>query len=197
MAEPSKEPKESYAALKNIVVLFVIWGAIMFALFSSRSIRDFFSGALDFSKNNSYSDIIVMADKRGEARQLNFYADGKIDINDVVQSVNNPYLFYAATSNGIYASNDGGSNWRKIDLPKEIGNEMAVERIFTNLNRPYEMSILIFDGDKGIIYTTPDNFYSIKKSFEAGKEGLTNLINDRNISTIIPTGDKFIIGTKN
>lgn len=193
MAEEKKIGGNSFT---NIIVLLVIWVAIFSLLLANKGIRKFILSPFNSSQVSTYNDVVSIVDKNGAMKQINFYSSGRVDVNDVVQSLNNPYLFYAGTSDGIYASNDAGVTWRNIDFPKEMNNSMTVERIFTNQSRPYEISFLVFDGDRAIIYTTVDNFFSIRKSYETNKESLKSVIGDRNISTIIPVGDSFIIGTK-
>jgi len=192
----AEEKKTGNGSFTNIIVLLVIWVAIFSLLLENKGIRKFILSPFNSAQVNTYNDVVSVVDKNGAIKQINFYSSSKVDVNDVIQSLNNPYLFYAGTSNGIYASNDAGTTWRKIDFPKDINNSMAVERIFTNQNRPYEISFLVFDADKAMIYTTVDNFFSIRKSYEINKESLKSVIGDRNISTIIPAGNSFIIGTK-
>jgi len=192
----AEEKKTGNGSFTNIIVLLVIWVAIFSLLLENKGIRKFILSPFNSAQVNTYNDVVSVVDKNGAIKQINFYSSSKVDVNDVIQSLNNPYLFYAGTSNGIYASNDAGTTWRKIDFPKDINNSMAVERIFTNQNRPYEISFLVFDVDRAMIYTTVDNFFSIRKSYEINKESLKSVIGDRNISTIIPAGNSFIIGTK-
>ncbi|MBI5401320.1 hypothetical protein HZB05_00635 [Candidatus Wolfebacteria bacterium] len=194
MAE--KKETEKHNPLVSLVVFVVIWFTFFLVVFSNANVRKFISNLFAFSKKGFYQDVIFVSDEKNEFSGAKFYYEKKPDVNDVAQSLLNPRTFFAATNYGIFVSYDEGLDWYHIDLPKEIGAAIPVSRIFTNPNDYSEIYFLILDGDNGVIYSTRDNFYSVKKKFEIKGDVIDKIIGNRSISTIFPAGDKFIIGTK-
>lgn len=180
---------------KNIAVMAIIWITFIVVVFSNPAIQKYFKNIFTGSKYGYYGDVIFLSPSKNVFTNGKVYYDKKPDVYDIVMSPFNKNHFLAATNYGLFLSSDNGLNWYHFDLPKTIGTEIPIYRIFTN-PQSQEISILILDGENGIIYTTSDNFYSLKKSFEINKKEAVQIIKDRTISTIISMGSgKFILGT--
>ncbi len=191
-----KEPEKKHNPLISLIVFVAIWFTFFLVVFSNANVRKFISNLFAFSKKGFYQDVILVSNKKNEFSGAKFYYEKKPDVNDVAQSLLNPRTFFAATDYGIFVSYDEGLDWYHIDLPKEIGATVPISRIFTNPRNYSEIYFLILDGDNGVIYSTNDNFYSVKKKFEIKGEIVDKIIGNRSISTIFPAEEKFIIGTK-
>lgn len=183
--------------LKNIIVIVVIWGAFILLLLNNVAIRkvlsSIFSGLAGSSKIVALKNVIFLSENN-IISGANFYSKATVNIFDIVQSPANPKLFYAATSSGIFASSDGGINWYKINIPKEL-EKSTFYRIFINPKKPFEISLVAFENNKAMLYRTKDNFYSISKLFELDNDTLEKMAKGKSISTIAPADGKFIIGT--
>ncbi len=193
MAEkPAPKPGGTHL---NIAVLVIIWVTFMIVVLSNPSVRKFLSSLIT-PPGGYYQDVIVISPSDNVFKNSKVYYDKKPDIYDIAQSQSNQSKFWAATNYGLFVSSDGGLSWYHFDLPKAIGAETPVYRIFTDPQSATEISILILNSNNGIIYTTNDSFYSFVKSFEITKDLAAKIASDRNISTIIPTSNNgFVVGT--
>ena len=191
-----EEKKPSGGNLGNIFVLVVIWGSLFALILSNQNIKNYFSSLLGSSAGKSYENVLLVSPSKNVFSKAKIYYGKRPQINDIAQSLSNPAMVFAATNYGIFVSYDGGLDWYHQDLPEGVGGETPVSKIFTNPARPSEISILILNGNNGIIYTTGDNFRSLNKSFELSKEVFQQLAGNGSISNIVPAGNKFIIGIK-
>lgn len=193
----AEEKPSGINPILSIIVLLVIWLTAISFIWGNNGIRDFFSNIFHFSPQiNTYNDVVVTAYNNGSFGKANFSASGRVNINDIASSPNSPYIFYAATDNGIYMTSDSGNTWAKITLPKDIDSNINAQRIFTSSRRPSEISFLIMNSSGATVYSTEDNFSSVQKTFSVDKDNLKSIVGSRTISTILPLGDRFIIGTK-
>lgn len=183
---------------KNIIVLVVIWLSFFLAILSNEKARNFIYSIFGYSKPNYFEDVLLISKSGQEFSKAKIYFDAKPDVYDVIASPFSSGMFFASTNYGIFVSSDNGQGWYHLDLPKDIGVRTPVYRVFFNLKDPTEISILVLTKDSGLIYKTNDNFYSLKKSFEISADVAKKIIDDRSITTILPTGNnQYLIGTSN
>lgn len=180
----------------NIGVLAIIWITFILVVFSNPNVRKFLSSLISGSKVESYQDVMLFSPSKNVFANAKVYFDKKPDVYDIIKSPYAQNNFLAATNYGLFLSYDNGASWNHLNLPKEIGAETPVYRIFYNPQSDLEVFILILNDNKGTIYMTDDNFRSFSKAFEITKEMTDKIAKNRSVSTIIPTGDNgFIIGT--
>jgi len=196
MAFPEK-PKPSGGTHINIGVLLIIWGTLILIVLSNPDVRKFISSLIGGgSKVESYQDVMLFSPSKNIFTNSKVFYDKKPDVYDIIKSPYAQKNFLSATNYGLFLSSDNGTSWNHLNMPKEIGTETPVYRIFYNPQSALEVFILVFKDGNGMLYMTNDNFHSFAKSFEITKELVNKMAKNRSISTIIPTGDNgFIIGT--
>lgn len=184
--------------LKNIIVILTIWGVLVFILFGNSTIRNYIFDIFPFFKTTPKADISkssVFIYNGNNFASANFYGGEKTGIFDIAQSSVNSNIFYAATDSGIFMSNDGAQNWYRLNLPKEF-ESMQISRIFINYLRPYEISFLVFQKDRAILYITRDNFFSVDKLFEINRDTIKGFANDKTANIVKPAfNGNILIGT--
>ncbi len=94
-------------------------------------------------------------------------------------------LLYAGTSNGLFISKDGGKKWYSFsDLEKILTKAKVYQIKFSPLNN-HKIYISLFKNGKGGIYESSNNFFTLNKIFDLGKEMAYK---------IEPYGNSFLLG---
>ncbi len=171
----------------GFIVVILIWGGLIFFLFntpllSELSGGDFFgSGLLSF--NGVLSEQKGIIDVLGGSQGATVHFSKKIDIWDIEVSPEDSNLIFAASNSGLFISRDAGLNWYNFsDVEHKINSNGAIYKIlFNNLKgNSSEKFLSVFRNDKGIIYESRDNFFSLEKIFEIDKEAIYDFETDGN-----------------
>ena len=167
----------------DFVVILLIWGGLMLFLLQSLPAdahksdnRNFSASIISLFKNQvkpkEIKGIISVFDKKGDFKKASVFFSRKIDIYDIKISPTlpagrqgGPKLIFAGSDYGLFVSRDNGFNWKSFsDNEKKIGADAKIYKILFGPSDYGHLSV--FQGNKGIIYQSRDNFSSLTKILE-------------------------------
>ena len=94
----------------------------------------------------------------------------KPDIFEIQNSLSDTSVLYTATSQGLFISRDGGKNWYNwSDLERKIDGA-SIYKITFDKNVSGRTFISTFKNNRGYIYETRDNLFSLNQIFDASGE---------------------------
>jgi len=120
-----------------------------------------------------------------------FESSGLPDVYDIASNpVSN--LLYAGTSKGLFISKDKGKKWYSFaDLEKILAKARIYQIKISPIN-PRKIYVSLFKNGKGGLYVTKDNFFTLTKVFDLGKEAVYKIEPDKN-SLILGVSDGRLI----
>ncbi|MCX6702623.1 MAG: hypothetical protein NTW60_02040 [Candidatus Wolfebacteria bacterium] len=162
----------------------IIWGVLVYSILNFLPVsyssgtsflasgKDTLLDSVKDSKNASRAISVFKRDGKFLGGSLNY--PGGVDIYGIKNSPKNQNLFFAATDKGLFVSRDGGLNWRNFsDIEKKIGeNTKIYGLIFSPDGRAY---ISVYGDNKGFLYASNDNFFSLDKIADWDKEGVYSM----------------------
>ncbi len=163
----------------GFLVVLLIWGGLLYILFYNTSFTLNFLGNSSLASSlssfrkalNSQKEIIGIFNKDGDFENATIHFNKKIDILDIKISPQDPKLIFAGSNQGMFVSRDGGLNWYSfLDVEHKID---SYTRIYKILFDSSEMAFIsTFQNNKGIVYKTQNNFFSLEKIFELDGEAI-------------------------
>ncbi|MBI5147941.1 MAG: hypothetical protein HZA37_02210 [Parcubacteria group bacterium] len=152
--------------MEKIIPLFFLIFIVGIAAYFLPTVFQAFNLEAGGAEGNK-SEALALSANGGEFHQAIIHGLGSTpDIFDVEQSLIDDSVFYAATNRGLLISKDGGENWHAFsDLEKKIDGA-AIYKTVANRTNPKQIFISASKGDKGFVYLTEDNFFSLKPIFE-------------------------------
>lgn len=121
------------------------------------------------------NQVIFLSNARGENEPAFWNSSLKPDIFEIQSSPLNSNVLYAATGRGLFISRDSGKNWYSwSDLEKKIDGA-AVYKIVFDKNVNGRAFIAAFKNNRGYVYETKDNFFSLNPVFDSVSEVVYSL----------------------
>ncbi len=173
----------------GFVVIILIWGGLLYFLFSTPLLSEFtgnkFLGSSLLSLNSGLNEqeeviSIFYDDNKENFQKAKIHFNKSIDVFDIKVSSDNPELIFAGSNHGLFVSRDSGLNWYNFsDLEQNINSNTTVYKILFVDGQSY---ISVFQNNKGIVYKSQDNFFSLEKIFELEDEAVYDFdINGSNL----------------
>jgi len=168
----------------GFLAVILVWGGLIYFLLgggsistglnSSNFLASAFSGINGVSSNLKQQEgVIGIVDAQGNFQTAKIHSNSAVDIFDNEISQDNPQLIFAGSNRGLFISKDGGLNWYAFsDLEHKIIPDTQVYKIIFNKYKKTEGFISVFSGNKGIIYKSEDNFFSLDKLIDFDNEGV-------------------------
>jgi len=165
----------------GFIALIVVWGGLFYLIFftpliSGTSGNHFLASALSsFSRvsDTQQKEVIAIFNKEGNYKKTNLHFNKSVDILDIEASPIDSSLIFAGSNQGLFVSKDSGLNWYNFsDVEHKINSDAKVYKIAFNPNKTTEEFISVFYGNKGTIYKSRDNFFSLEKIFEINNEAV-------------------------
>ncbi len=179
----------------GFVVIILIWGGLLYFLFSTPLLSEFtgskFLGSALLNFNSGLKEQkeiigIFYDDNKENFQKAKIHFNKSIDIFDIKIFPENPELIFAGSNYGLFISRDGGLNWYNFsDLEKNITSNATVYKILFANGQSY---ISIFQNNKGIVYKSQDKFFSLEKIYE---------IEDEAVYDIAVNGNNLYLGLSN
>lgn len=152
--------------------------------FPNNSLASAFSVSNSSDKNYQKGIIGISEDKKN-FQPANFHFEKSVDIFNIEASIIDHNLIFAGSNKGLFVSRNGGLDWYVFsDLEKEIDSS-EVYKILTGAEQNNEIFISAFKNNKGAVYKTTDDFFSLEKIFE---------INDEAVYDFVVSGDSLYFG---
>lgn len=196
----------------GFIIVILIWGSLLSFLFNSplapkftgtklfsSAISGFSSDANTQKKEVGQKEIIGIFDDNNKAdfQKANIHFNKSIDVFDIKISSNNPQLIFAGSNHGLFVSRDAGLNWYNFsDLESSINSNTVVYKILfeSKTNQAY---ISVFQNNKGTVYKSKDNFFSLEKIFEIQDEAVYNFdVNGDNLYLGLSNGRLLLYSLK-
>lgn len=147
------------------------------------------------------SQVIFLNNASGEIEPVFWHSSLKPDIFEIQSSPFNDVILYAAASHGLFVSRDSGKNWYPwSDLEKKIENA-AIYKITFDKNASGRAFVAAFKNNRGYVYETRDNFFSLNPVFDSSSEAVYGLelvhgdlligLSDGRILSYIPQTKEF------
>ncbi|MEK7555276.1 MAG: hypothetical protein AAB516_00415 [Patescibacteria group bacterium] len=177
----------------DAIVIVLIWGGLATMLFNflpsinfpNNSLASAFSVFNPPAESRYYKEIISISKDKENFQNVAFHSENQADIFDIKASVASSDLFFAGSDNGLFVSRNGGLDWYVFsDLEKEIDSS-EIYKILTGAEQNNEIFISAFKNNKGVVYKTTDDFFSLEKIFE---------INDEAVYDFAISGDSLYFG---
>ena len=173
----------------GFVAIILIWGGLLYFLFNTPLLSEFTgsnflgSSLLNFNSGlNEQKEVIGIFydDNKENFQKAKIHFNKSIDIFDIKVSPDNPELIFAGSNHGLFISRDGGLNWYNFsDLEQNITSNATVYKILFANGQSY---ISIFQNNKGIVYKSQDNFFSLEKIYEIEDEAVYDIaVNGNNL----------------
>lgn len=173
----------------GFVAVILIWGGLLYFLFSTPLLSEFtgnkFLGSSLLSLNSGLNEqkeviSIFYDDNKENFQKAKIHFNKSIDIFDIKVFPDNPELIFAGSNYGLFVSRDGGLNWYNFsDLEQNITSNATVYKILFANGQSY---ISIFQNNKGIVYKSQDKFFSLEKIYEIEDEAVYDIaVNDNNL----------------
>ena len=116
-----------------------------------------------------------MSNAIGENEPAFWHSSLKPDIFEIQNSPFDSSVLYAAASRGIFISRDSGKNWYDwSDLEKKIDGA-AVYKIVFDKNAGGRAFVAALKNNRGYVYETKDNFFSLNLIFDSVNEAVYGL----------------------
>lgn len=163
----------------GFIAIILVWGGLLYTLFYISPISANFSSgflASAFSNfgnvlNSEQKEIIGIFDGRGNFQKASIHFDKSINIFDIKVSPDDPQLIFAGSDRGLFISRDGGLNWYGFsDVEHKIDSDTEVYKILFGPKSLNQAFISTFRNNKGIVYKSRNNFFSLEKIFEINGE---------------------------
>ncbi len=178
----------------GFLAVIIVWGGLLYFLFINGPIASNFGSANFLSSviaslnanSQSQGKAIGISDSRGNFQKTEIHFNQSVDIFDIETAKNaldNVPLIFAGSNRGLFISRDNGLNWHNFsDVEHKINSDSQVYKILFNPVSPSEGFISVFYADKGAIYGSRDNFFSLEKIFEVDGEAVYDFdINGQNL----------------
>ncbi len=154
-----------------IIIFGGLWGSGLLSQISLININTDISANQKCPVENANCNIMGYVYKGEEIKNSIFHYQKNVDIYQIIQSPANQFLFYAATNQGVFFSQDSGKNWYPFsDLNKNIDQNTKIYQIVEKPGSSEEMFIAVYKNNKGIIYQSSDGLVTLNKLLEFNRE---------------------------
>ena len=130
---------------------------------------------LSETSDSASGQVIFLSNAIGENEPAFWHSSLKPDIFEIQNSPFDSSVLYAAASRGIFISRDSGKNWYDwSDLEKKIDGA-AVYKIVFDKNAGGRAFVAALKNNRGYVYETKDNFFSLNLIFDSVNEAVYGL----------------------
>ncbi len=175
----------------GFLAIILVWGGLIYFLLGSGPISaglngsNFLASALSNINSNlkQQEGAIGIVDNQGNFQISKVHSNSTVSILDIEIFPNNPELIFAGSNRGLFISKDNGLNWYDFsDIEHKITSDTQVYKILFNPAKKTEGFVSVFSGNKGAIYRSQDNFFSLDKLIDFTSEGVYDFdINNNNL----------------